>query len=125
MSDSDAPDDKTGKPLTTRQQLRNLLNALLDEEGCPEKERMTTKERERWKEMRKAVDESRIDEAAAKDFIARLRGNLAEPEPLEISAAEIERVRGKIRELAAENFVSRMEHKLAKEAQRKKSKYID
>jgi hypothetical protein len=80
MSDSDTPEDKkTGKPLTARQQLRNLLNGFLDEDGCPENERMTTKERARWEEMRKAVDESRIDETQAKDFLEQLRGNLAKP----------------------------------------------
>jgi hypothetical protein len=98
---------------------------MLDEEGCPEKDRMTTKERARWEEMRKALDESRIDEAQAKDFLERLRASLAEPEPPEMSGAEINRVREKIHELAAEGFVARMERALAKDARRKKGKFIN
>lgn len=80
MSDSDSPDDKkTGKPLTARQQLRSLLTGLLDEEGRPPKDRMTTKERAELEEMRKALNESRVDETQAKDFLEQLRGNLAKP----------------------------------------------
>lgn len=126
MSDSDSPEKKrTARPLTAKQQLSNLVNGILDEEGCPEKDRMTTKELARWEEMRKALDESRVNEREAKDFLERLRENLAEAEPPEMSASEIQRVREKIHELATEGFVARMERTLAKESRRKKGKFIN
>jgi hypothetical protein len=76
---SDSPKDKrTSKALTPRQQLRNLLNGLLNEEGiCPEKQ-FRSDERAWLKEMLKDLDGSRIDDAEANDFIAQVRGNLSE-----------------------------------------------
>lgn len=87
---------------------------------------MTTKERARWEEMRKAVDDSRIDEATAKDFMERLRGSLARSDSSGVSDVDVKRVREKIKDaIEKSGYVGRMEAKLAKEAQRRKGKYIN
>jgi hypothetical protein len=83
VSNSDSREDKKrDKPLTATQQLRNVLNGLLDEEGCPPEDRLTTEQRARFEEMRKTLAASRVDEGQAKDFLERLRRNLAEPAPM-------------------------------------------
>ena len=40
-------------------------------------------------EMRKALNESRVDETQAKDLLERLRRNVSEPEPMTTAAREV------------------------------------
>lgn len=79
---------------------------------------MTTKERAGLEEIRKALDESRIDDAQAKDFVDRIRGGLAEPE--RVTREEVEGVKARILE--------RLRSWEQKEAERKTkttSKYVN
>jgi hypothetical protein len=124
MSEFDSPEHKkTRKPLTATQQLKNLLDGMLDEEGCPENYRMTKAERARWERMRKAADESRIDERQAREFIERLRESLAAgAEP--VTKEEAERGKKKLLE-RVESEVSGWEQKAAKRKADAKPKYIN
>ena len=83
MSDSDSPEDKkTDRPLPPAQQLRNVLDALLHEEkDSPQQYRLTTGERAALQEMRRDIDEARIDDSLAQNLIGQVRQNLGEPEP--------------------------------------------
>ncbi len=105
MSDSDSQEDKKAdKPLSAVQQLRNLVNRLLDEEGCPREDRMTATERAKWEDMRKALEESRVDEAQATAFMERLRGKLAEPERKKrMTKKEIQGYRDRINKIIDEH----------------------
>jgi hypothetical protein len=79
MSNFDSPEDKkTGKHLTATQQLRNLLNGLLDEEGCPQKDGMAKEQRAGLEEMRRELNESRVGEMQAKFLLQELRESVAE-----------------------------------------------
>lgn len=73
---SDSPKhEKTGKPLTARQQLRNLFEGMLDEEGG----KVSRKDRTWAEGMIRELDSARIGEAEAANFIEGVRGGLAEP----------------------------------------------
>ena len=90
MSDSDSPEDKIpDRPLSPAQQLRHVLDALLHEErDSPKQYRLTTEERAALLEMRKDIDESRIDDSFANNLIGQVRQNLGEPEPRRDASAK-------------------------------------
>ena len=78
------------------------MDGLLNEEGCPEKDRMTRNERARWEEMRRAIDESKLDETQARSFLERLRQSLVEPEP-RVTKKDVELARAKIKKMITEH----------------------
>jgi hypothetical protein len=60
-----------------------------------------------------------------RDLCDALAEDALKDNPPELSDADVKRLREKLKDAVTENHVSSMEKKLAKEAQRKKGKYIN
>lgn len=81
MSEPKSPDTRnTRNPVTARQQLRALLDELLDGQDSPETSGLTGKPRALLEELRVNLGKSRVDEADAKRLLERQSGRNAEPE---------------------------------------------